>query len=43
MDHQIAVGMATISPHNLGEIVDGLVALNKDVSSKELMNIIRGP
>jgi len=42
----IAVGMATnIPPHNLGEIVDGLVTLvkNKDISSKKLMNIIRGP
>ena len=42
----IAVGMATnIPPHNLGEIVDGLVALieNKDVSNKKLSNIIKGP
>ncbi len=42
----IAVGMATnIPPHNLGEIVDGLVALvkNKDISDKKLFNIIKGP
>ncbi len=42
----IAVGMATnIPPHNLGEIVDGLVALveNKDISDKKLYSIIKGP
>jgi len=42
----IAVGMATnIPPHNLGEIVDGLIALveNKDISYKKLANIIKGP
>ncbi len=42
----IAVGMATnIPPHNLGEIVDGLIALveNKEVSDKKLSNIIKGP
>ena len=42
----IAVGMATnIPPHNLGEIVDGLIALvkNKDISNKKLSNIIKGP
>ncbi len=42
----IAVGMATnIPPHNLGEIIDGLVALikNKDISDKKLSNIIKGP
>ena len=42
----IAVGMATnIPPHNLGEIVDGLIALieNKDISSKKLSTIIKGP
>jgi DNA gyrase subunit A len=42
----IAVGMATnIPPHNLGEIVDGLVALigNKDITEKKLSNIIKGP
>ena len=38
--------MATnIPPHNLGEIVDGLIALvkNKDISDKKLSNIIKGP
>ena len=42
----IAVGMATnIPPHNLGEIVDGLIALieNKDLNNKKLLNIIKGP
>lgn len=42
----IAVGMATnIPPHNLGEIVDGLVALihNPDLSDAELMRLIPGP
>ena len=42
----IAVGMATnIPPHNLGEIVDGLIALvkNNDISDKKLSKIIRGP
>jgi len=42
----IAVGMATnIPPHNLGEIIDGLIALveNKDISNKRLTNIIKGP
>ncbi len=42
----IAVGMATnIPPHNLGEIVDGLVALVEDtnISDKKLFNIIKGP
>ncbi|OUL43280.1 DNA gyrase subunit A, partial [Prochlorococcus sp. HOT_208_60] len=42
----IAVGMATnIPPHNLGEIIDGLVALvkNKDISDKQLSKIIKGP
>ncbi len=42
----IAVGMATnIPPHNLGEIVDSLIALvkNKDISNKKLTNIIKGP
>ncbi len=42
----IAVGMATnIPPHNLGEIVDGLIALveNKEISNKKLSNIIKGP
>ncbi|MBO6972854.1 MAG: DNA topoisomerase 4 subunit A [Prochlorococcus marinus CUG1434] len=42
----IAVGMATnIPPHNLGEIVDGLISLieNKDISNKKLSKIIKGP
>lgn len=42
----IAVGMATnIPPHNLGELVDGLVALihNPDISDTELMKYIPGP
>ena len=42
----IAVGMATnIPPHNLGEIVDGLVALikEKDISDSKLSKIILGP
>ena len=42
----IAVGMATnIPPHNLGEIVDGLVMLLKDpnVSVEELMTAVKGP
>jgi len=42
----IAVGMATnIPPHNLGEMVDGLIALieNEDISNKKLCNIIKGP
>jgi len=42
----IAVGMATsIPPHNLGEIIDGTLALieNKDVKIKDLMKHIPGP
>jgi len=42
----IAVGMATnIPPHNLGEIVDGLIALveNENVTDKKLATIIKGP
>jgi len=42
----IAVGMATnIPPHNLGEIVDGLISIikNKDISNKKLSNIVKGP
>ncbi|BCX12246.1 MAG: DNA gyrase subunit A [Thermosynechococcus sp.] len=42
----IAVGMATnIPPHNLGELVDGLVALihNPEMSDRELMRYIPGP
>ena len=42
----IAVGMATsIPPHNLGEIIDGTIALisNKDIKLIELMKHIPGP
>ncbi len=42
----IAVGMATnIPPHNLGEVVDGIIALidNPDISIDELMEYILGP
>ena len=42
----IAVGMATsIPPHNLGEIIDGTLALieNKDIKIKDLMKLIPGP
>ena len=41
-----AVGMATnIPPHNLGETIDGLIALidNPDITSDELMQYIPGP
>jgi DNA gyrase subunit A len=42
----IAVGMATkIPPHNMNEIINGLVALidNKDLTTVELMEHIKGP
>ncbi|MGK7952094.1 MAG: DNA gyrase subunit A [Xenococcaceae cyanobacterium] len=42
----IAVGMATnIPPHNLGELIDGVVALihNPEISDRELMRYIPGP
>ena len=42
----IAVGMATsIPPHNLGEVIDGTLALinNKDIKIPELMKFIPGP
>jgi len=42
----IAVGMATnIPPHNLGEVIDGLIMLidNPDVTIKELNKAIPGP
>ena len=42
----IAVGMATnIPPHNLGEVIDGLLALieNPDISIEGLMSYIKGP
>ena len=42
----IAVGMATnIPPHNLGEVIDGVVKLidNPQATSQELMECIKGP
>ncbi|BAY29113.1 DNA gyrase subunit A [Nostoc carneum NIES-2107] len=42
----IAVGMATnIPPHNLGELIDGLVALihNPEITNLQLMQFIPGP
>ena len=42
----IAVGMATsIPPHNLGEVVDGLVALIRkpELSDEQLLELIPGP
>ncbi|MDF1510464.1 DNA gyrase subunit A [Robertmurraya sp. DFI.2.37] len=42
----IAVGMATnIPPHQLGEIIDGVLAISKDpdITIQELMDIIPGP
>jgi DNA gyrase subunit A len=42
----IAVGMATnIPPHNLGEVIDGVVMLidNPEATIKELMTKIKGP
>ena len=42
----IAVGMATnIPPHNLGEVVDGIVVLidNPEISIDELIGYIKGP
>ncbi len=46
----IAVGMATnIPPHNLGEVIDGLVEVirgrlsNTEVTIEDLMKIIKGP
>ena len=42
----IAVGMATnIPPHNLGEVIDGCVAVidNPDIELEELMTIVKGP
>ena len=42
----IAVGMATsIPPHNLGEVIDGTLALieNKDITVSQLMKFIPGP
>ena len=42
----IAVGMATnIPPHQLGEVIDGVLALsrNRDITVEELMKYIPGP
>ncbi len=42
----IAVGLATnIPPHNLGEVIDGVVAYinNPKITLKEMMKIIKGP
>lgn len=42
----IAVGMATnIPPHNLGEVIDGTIALmdNPDIDTLGLMEFIKGP
>ena len=42
----IAVGMATnIPPHNLGEIVDGIIKVmeNPEIGAQELMRVIPGP
>ncbi|MEH1807291.1 DNA gyrase subunit A [Nostoc sp.] len=42
----IAVGMATnVPPHNLGEVVDGLIALidNPDLPDEKLFELIPGP
>lgn len=42
----IAVGMATnIPPHNLGEVIDGILAVSKnpDITTTELMEYIPGP
>ena len=42
----IAVGMATnIPPHNLGEVIDGVVRLidNPEATSQDLMEYIKGP
>lgn len=42
----IAVGMATnIPPHNLGEVIDGVVAYmhNSEITVKELMDHVKGP
>ena len=42
----IAVGIATnIPPHNLGEVIDGLLAYadNEEITIKQLMKYIKGP
>ena len=41
----IAVGMATsIPPHNLGEVIDGVIAYmkNPDITTEEIMEYIHG-
>ena len=41
----IAVGMATnIPPHNLGEVIDGLIMLldNPEATVKDLMKAVKG-
>ena len=42
----IAVGMATnIPPHNLGEVIDGTIALidNRDMPDQDLLKYVKGP
>ena len=42
----IAVGMATnIPPHNLNEVIEGVVALSKnpEITTEELMDYVKGP
>ena len=42
----IAVGMVTsIPPHNLGEVIDAVIATikNSDITTEELMQYIQGP
>ena len=42
----IAVGMATnIPPHNLGEVIDGVIAIarNPEISNLDLMQYVKGP
>ncbi|MCR4782360.1 MAG: DNA topoisomerase 4 subunit A [Lachnospiraceae bacterium] len=42
----IAVGMATsIPPHNIGEVIDGVIAYmkNPDINTSEMLKIIPGP
>ena len=42
----IAVGMATnIPPHNLNEVIDGVIALSKnpEITTEELMEYVKGP
>ncbi|MGB4985642.1 MAG: DNA gyrase subunit A [Erysipelotrichaceae bacterium] len=42
----IAVGMATkIPPHNLGEVIDGVIAVmeDEDITNTQLMDYVQGP